>query len=870
MPTITCRRKPVWSWWFGVNHKNNTYITNRAKIITGTLSQTRTLNKFHLRTNTSGQNTLECHSAECVGTPGPHSATFSKIITETPFKKNACKQPECKPGLLLECVPLKSWWYGVHHKSMVNQPCNVHRPDLLTKSPSNLNKRAAMKWILGKYSTRVPSVLRQLCPKFSVVMNLWTNPTAVPKQYLMLGSDSPFQDITQNPKIHKPLHARDWWLLHHWPEMTVFMENFPSWFETLQKSHDIWRAAMISITIRSWEPLTDPRGTLNITRPHNANTLRMNLLQIKVLQMTAISVYKYNKQRKKKEWLCLGPCQKQENFHNYAEQTTLNNEGGKVFVTGPSNAKKALMITGAFFRREGNCGTTFMWFQASWRGRLSHGGVMVSTRPHIADTRRTAAELHNQDRCNKAIMSTKISEQTSCKCPGDRCVPQGHTVQISQWSSLGPLRKQENFMSTKLVCKRSSPYPGGMTFITEPDSAIETMIITGTSLQTENLTMSTKTLGRAHASKIRMVWCSSHEHTQQRDLFSTQRRWWAPSLKRHFDGYHHANYHWSTDSSQILLEWKQESLKCHSAMCLSRNHTMKHMQWNIDGFPSRKKRRIKSAIYNHHGGFFIKTPHRTIVAMPVKNTWEKSNKSNKVSEATSLKDHGGVGFITRPYRAHTTIFITGTCSQRRSKITIKWRTLTCTVKEKTPGEIPPFQPPSVFENLSQVQVEIQPSRDHAEHISRILDGGLLSCTKNTTQRPSWQPRLRGSTSTKCHGCGYVSRDHTTQLQQYSWQATCWASASLRDHGGTVFITWRDRTNIAMSSTGTCSATKRRWLATLQTRHADGSHHVDHHWYGVRLLTKKTSRYQPSSPSNLQLEKIMVAWWSSPDETVHVW
>ena len=45
------------------------------------------------------------------------------------------------------------------------------------------------------------------------------------------------QDITQNLRIHKPLHARDWRLLHHWPEIIVSMENLPSWFETLQKSN---------------------------------------------------------------------------------------------------------------------------------------------------------------------------------------------------------------------------------------------------------------------------------------------------------------------------------------------------------------------------------------------------------------------------------------------------------------------------------------------------------------------------------------------------------------------------------------------------------------------------------------------------------
>ena len=51
--------------------------------------------------------------------------------------------------------------------------------------------------------TLIPSVLRQLCPsRFCILMNLWTNPTVVPQQYLMLGSDSPFQSITQNLRIH--------------------------------------------------------------------------------------------------------------------------------------------------------------------------------------------------------------------------------------------------------------------------------------------------------------------------------------------------------------------------------------------------------------------------------------------------------------------------------------------------------------------------------------------------------------------------------------------------------------------------------------------------------------------------------------------
>ena len=105
--------------------------------------------------------------------------------------------------------------------------------------------QAPMRRILGKYSTRILSVLRRLCPMFCILLNLWTIPAVVPKQYFMLGSDSSFQDITQNLRIHKPLHARDWWLLHHWPEITVSMENLPSWFEALQKSHTIVPASSV-------------------------------------------------------------------------------------------------------------------------------------------------------------------------------------------------------------------------------------------------------------------------------------------------------------------------------------------------------------------------------------------------------------------------------------------------------------------------------------------------------------------------------------------------------------------------------------------------------------------------------------------------
>ena len=51
--------------------------------------------------------------------------------------------------------------------------------------------------------------------------------------------------------INLSLHARDWWLLHHWPVIVVSVENFPSWFETLQKSHLIVPISPFQISRKS-------------------------------------------------------------------------------------------------------------------------------------------------------------------------------------------------------------------------------------------------------------------------------------------------------------------------------------------------------------------------------------------------------------------------------------------------------------------------------------------------------------------------------------------------------------------------------------------------------------------------------------------
>ena len=57
-----------------------------------------------------------------------------------------------------------------------------------------------------------PSIVSKVC----IVLNLWTNSTVVPTQYLML--DSPFQDITQNLRKQKPKATL----------VSVFAKRFPA------------------------------------------------------------------------------------------------------------------------------------------------------------------------------------------------------------------------------------------------------------------------------------------------------------------------------------------------------------------------------------------------------------------------------------------------------------------------------------------------------------------------------------------------------------------------------------------------------------------------------------------------------------------
>ena len=109
----------------------------------------------------------------------------------------------------------------------------------------------------GKYSTRIPLVHHQLCPKFCVVVNFWTTSTCLPRQYSIAGSRSSSQGTIQNLWEYITLWcARDWWLLHHQSKINVSMKNPPSKLYWLRRSHLIVRLSTFQIcqtSVSIWE-----------------------------------------------------------------------------------------------------------------------------------------------------------------------------------------------------------------------------------------------------------------------------------------------------------------------------------------------------------------------------------------------------------------------------------------------------------------------------------------------------------------------------------------------------------------------------------------------------------------------------------------
>ena len=67
-----------------------------------------------------------------------------------------------------------------------------------------------------------------------------------------------FQGITQNLKIRRPLCARDWWLLHHWPKINVSMKSFQRKLYLFHRSRLIVRLSIFQIcrtSVSLWDLL---------------------------------------------------------------------------------------------------------------------------------------------------------------------------------------------------------------------------------------------------------------------------------------------------------------------------------------------------------------------------------------------------------------------------------------------------------------------------------------------------------------------------------------------------------------------------------------------------------------------------------------
>ena len=158
------------------------------------------------------------------------------------------------------------------------------------------------------------------------------------------------------------------------------------WLPTVIKN-DIWRAAIISITIRPWEQLTDP-GTLKWYAEHHETTqckyIARRICFISVLGLMVVQFVQSNqtaRKKKKKQRLCLGPCHKQENF-TITRSKLLSKQKRQSVRHGTIQRKGS---TDDHWRLETY--TAFMCFQASWKARLCHGGVGFSTWPHNTNTR---------------------------------------------------------------------------------------------------------------------------------------------------------------------------------------------------------------------------------------------------------------------------------------------------------------------------------------------------------------------------------------------------------------------------------------------------------------------------------------------------
>ena len=106
-------------------------------------------------------------------------------------------------------VVLRSAWDVVEHRHEDNPSCEFFW--CYTQSWQELLDtcgKAAMWWILGRYSTRIPLAHHQYCPKLCTPVNFWTTSTCLPMRSLIVGSRSSYQDTIQNLKRRRLVRWR--------------------------------------------------------------------------------------------------------------------------------------------------------------------------------------------------------------------------------------------------------------------------------------------------------------------------------------------------------------------------------------------------------------------------------------------------------------------------------------------------------------------------------------------------------------------------------------------------------------------------------------------------------------------------------------
>ena len=126
----------------------------------------------------------------------------------------------CCPQIPMRCRWTSTWRWSVQWISLMLR-------SILTVT-LGLCDRAAMWWIMGRCSTRVPFARHQFCPKLSILVNFWTTPICVPMHRLIEGSRVSYQDTIQNLKRRRTLCGRNWWLVHLQSKANTSMKSLPS------------------------------------------------------------------------------------------------------------------------------------------------------------------------------------------------------------------------------------------------------------------------------------------------------------------------------------------------------------------------------------------------------------------------------------------------------------------------------------------------------------------------------------------------------------------------------------------------------------------------------------------------------------------